>query len=116
MIDYAARRFREEVAQWPDGEYEADAYVDHDPLGNPDVHLHVKVTVEGDTLTIDFTGSDTRPELQAWSTLRQHARLHGRSDRRDDGSGDPEERRLLRADQARSCRRAACSTPTRASR
>src|SRR3954462_3829282 len=32
MTDYAARRFREEVAQWPDGEYEADAYVDHDPL------------------------------------------------------------------------------------
>ncbi len=46
MIDYAARRFREEVTAWPDGEYEADAYVDHDPLGNPDV----------------------RPELQAWST------------------------------------------------
>ena len=68
MIDYAARRFREEVAQWPDGEYEADAYVDHDPLGNPDVHLHVKVTVAGDSLSIDFTGSDSRPELQAWST------------------------------------------------
>ncbi|HET9729452.1 MAG TPA: hydantoinase B/oxoprolinase family protein [Acidimicrobiia bacterium] len=68
MIDYAARRFREEVAQWPDGEYEADAYVDHDPLGHPDVHLHVKVTVNGDSLSIDFTGSDARPELQAWST------------------------------------------------
>jgi N-methylhydantoinase B len=68
MIDYAARRFREEVAEWPDGVYEADAYVDHDPLGHPDVHLHVKVTVAGDTLTIDFTGSDARPEIQAWST------------------------------------------------
>ena len=32
--------------------------------------------------------------------LRQHARLHGRPDRGDDGSRDPEERRLLRADQA----------------
>ena len=68
MIDYAARRFREEVTEWPDGVYEADAYVDHDPLGHPDVHLHVKVTVAGDTLTIDFTGSDSRPEIQAWST------------------------------------------------
>ena len=48
MIDYAARRFREEVAAWPDGVYEADAYVDHDPLGNPDVHLHVKITVDGE--------------------------------------------------------------------
>jgi N-methylhydantoinase B len=69
MIDYAARRFREEVSSWPDGVYEADAYVDHDPLGNPDIHLHVKITVDGDTLTIDFTGSDTRPEIQAWSTF-----------------------------------------------
>ncbi len=69
MIDYAAKRFREEVAQWPDGEYEADAYVDHDPLGNPDIHLHVKVSVAGDELTIDFTGTDTRPELQSWSTF-----------------------------------------------
>jgi len=69
MIDYAARRFREEVAQWPDGEYEADSYVDHDPLGNPDIHLHVKVTVAADELTIDFTGTDTRNELQSWSTF-----------------------------------------------
>ncbi|HEV2309715.1 MAG TPA: hydantoinase B/oxoprolinase family protein [Acidimicrobiia bacterium] len=68
MIDYAAKRFREEVSTWPDGVYEADAYVDHDPLGNPDIHLHVKLTVAGDELTIDYTGSDTRQEIQAWST------------------------------------------------
>jgi N-methylhydantoinase B len=69
MIDYAAKRFREEVSAWPDGVYEADAYVDHDPLGNTDVHLHVKITVDGENLTIDYTGSDTRQELQAWSTF-----------------------------------------------
>ena len=28
----------------------------------------MKVTVAGDSLTIDFTGSDTRTEIQAWST------------------------------------------------
>ncbi len=100
MIDYAARRFREEVAQWPDGEYEGDAYVDHDPLGNPDVHLHVKVTVDGESLTIDFTGSDIAARAPGVVDVRQHARLHGRADRLDDGSGDPEERGLLRADQA----------------
>jgi N-methylhydantoinase B len=69
MIDYASRRFREEVTAWPDGSYEADCYVDHDPLGHPDVHLHVKIDVAGDGLHIDFTGSDARPELQAWSTF-----------------------------------------------
>jgi len=69
MIDYAAKRFREEVAAWPDGVYEGDAYVDHDPLGHPDIHLHVKLTVDGEKLTIDYTGSDTRQEIQAWSTF-----------------------------------------------
>jgi N-methylhydantoinase B len=69
MIDYAARRFGEEVGEWPDGSYEADCFVDHDPLGNPDVHLHVKVTVDGDELSIDFSGTDSRQELQAWSTF-----------------------------------------------
>ncbi|MGH9026294.1 MAG: hydantoinase B/oxoprolinase family protein [Acidimicrobiia bacterium] len=69
MIDYATARFREEVAAWPDGVYEADAFVDHDPLGNPDIKLHVKITVDGDRLIIDYTGSDTRQEIQAWSTF-----------------------------------------------
>jgi N-methylhydantoinase B len=68
-VDYAAQRFRAEVAAWPDGVYEADCYVDHDPLGNKDVHLHCKVTVEADELTVDFTGTDTRDEIQAWSTF-----------------------------------------------
>jgi N-methylhydantoinase B len=69
MIDYAARRFREEVAGWPDGSYEADCYVDHDPRGITDVHLHVTVTVDGERLVLDYTGTDTRQELQSWSTF-----------------------------------------------
>ena len=69
MIDYAAKRFREEVAAWPDGVYEGDAYVDHDPLGHTDIHLHVKITVDGPELTVDYTGSDMRDEIQAWSTF-----------------------------------------------
>src|SRR6266511_1235168 len=51
MIDYAAGRFREEVASWPAGVYEADAYVDHDPLGNPDIRLHVTIIVGVDPRT-----------------------------------------------------------------
>ncbi len=68
-IAYAARRFREEVASWPDGVYEADCYVDHDPVGNPDILVHVKITVEGERLCVDFTGSDTREGLKAYSTF-----------------------------------------------
>jgi hypothetical protein len=68
-IDYAAKRFREEVSSWPDGVYEADCYVDHDPIGNRDIHVHVAVSVAGDQLTVDFTGSDTREGLKAYSTF-----------------------------------------------
>lgn len=68
MVEYAARRFRAEVERWPDGVYESDTWVDHDPHGNRDIHVHCKVTIRGSAITIDFTGSDERPEIQAWST------------------------------------------------
>ena len=64
----AHRRFSDEIAAWPDGTYEADVYVDCDPAGNEDIHVHVAVTVEGDHLIVDFAGSDDRPDIQAWST------------------------------------------------
>jgi N-methylhydantoinase B len=65
----ARRRFSSEIADWPDGTYEADVYVDSDPAGNRDIHVHVAITVEGDHLIVDFAGSDERPEIQAWSTF-----------------------------------------------
>src|SRR5579862_1744373 len=69
MIDYAARRFREEVSRWRDGVYESDAYVDHDPKGNKDIHIHCTVTVKGECLRVDFSGSDARDNLAAYSTF-----------------------------------------------
>ncbi len=68
-ISDATRRFAAEIAGWPDGTYEADVYVDSDPAGNTDIHVHVAVTVAGDRLVIDFDGSDTRPDTKAWSTF-----------------------------------------------
>ncbi|HVN87439.1 MAG TPA: hydantoinase B/oxoprolinase family protein [Candidatus Binatia bacterium] len=69
LIDYAARRFKEEVSTWRDGIYESDVYVDHDPKGNQDIHIHCAMTVKGSDLTVDFTGSDMRENLQAYSTF-----------------------------------------------
>jgi N-methylhydantoinase B len=68
-IEETSRRLRAEIATWPDGTYTADVFVDSDPAGNTDIHVHVAVTVDGDHLIIDFEGSDDRPHLQAWSTL-----------------------------------------------
>ena len=64
------RRFRSQVAAWPDGEYEADVFIDHDTVGNRDVRVHVACRVRGDQLTVDMTGSDARPELVCvWNTF-----------------------------------------------
>ena len=68
-IEDTRRRFRDEIAEWPDGTYEADVYVDSDPAGNTDIHVHVAITVAGDQIVVDFAGSDERPELNAWSTF-----------------------------------------------
>src|SRR5271155_5770147 len=62
-IDDARSRFSEEIAGWPDGTYEADIYVDSDPQGNQDLHVHIAVTVDEDRLILDFEGSDTRPYI-----------------------------------------------------
>jgi len=69
VIAFAKRRFQEEVARWPDGVYESDVWVDQDPLGHRDIHVHCAVTVRGSRLVVDFTGSDDRPEIQAYSTF-----------------------------------------------
>lgn len=69
-IDLSERRFREEVASWPDGDYDAEVFVDHDPLGNEDIRVHVTCRVRDDQLTLDFTGTDERPELQTvWNSF-----------------------------------------------
>jgi N-methylhydantoinase B len=68
-IEDTRRRFRQEIAGWADGTYEADAYVDSDPAGNTDIHVHVAITVSGEQIVVDFAGSDERPELNAWSTF-----------------------------------------------
>lgn len=64
------RRFRAEVAKWPDGDYEAEVLIDHDTAGHTDVRVHVLCSVKGDQLRVDMTGSDARPELvNVWNTF-----------------------------------------------
>lgn len=64
------RRFRAEVSRWPDGCYEAEVLIDHDTVGNRDVRVRVACDVRGDQLSLDFAGSDARPELVCvWNTF-----------------------------------------------
>ena len=69
-IDQTERQFRKEVESWPDGTYRATVFIDHDTAGTKDVKVQVAVTVDGDDLTVDLTGTDDRPNLTGvWNTF-----------------------------------------------
>src|SRR5947209_1530815 len=57
LIAYTERLMRAEIASWPDGSHTFTDYLDSDGVGGPPVRIQVTITVEGDTLTADFTGS-----------------------------------------------------------
>lgn len=57
-MEYAERRFVEEVRSWPDGVYHGESVLDHDSGGTRDVTVRAKVTVDGDRLEVDLEGSD----------------------------------------------------------
>jgi N-methylhydantoinase B len=51
------RKCRAVVETIPDGVYEADNYIDAPGAKEPLVHVHVKVTISGSNMEIDFTGT-----------------------------------------------------------
>lgn len=57
LVDYTERLTRAGIAALPDGEYEFTDWNDDDGIGSGPVRLHVKLTVKGDELTADFTGT-----------------------------------------------------------
>ncbi len=57
LLDYADRRFRAAVAALPDGTYLGEDRFEDDCFESMDLPIRVTVTVAGDRLTVDFTGS-----------------------------------------------------------
>jgi N-methylhydantoinase B len=63
ILAYAERRTRAALAELPDGAYAAEDVLEADAGGEPhDVVLRVEVTIRGDSLTLDFTGTDPQVE------------------------------------------------------
>lgn len=69
LIDYTERLVRTEIASWPKRSHTFTDYLDNDGVGGGPVRIHVTVTVQGDTLTADFTGSSTQVRGALNSTL-----------------------------------------------
>ena len=64
MLDYTDRLMRDAISKIPDGEYKYVDYVDGCGTLYPDpININVRVTVSGEKMTIDFTG--THPQVNA---------------------------------------------------
>ena len=57
VISYTERRTREVVRELPDGEYQAEDFMEGDGTVDEDIPIRAKVRIEGDSMTIDFAGT-----------------------------------------------------------
>jgi N-methylhydantoinase B len=57
ILDLTEARYRAFISSIPDGVYEAEGYSDNDGISDVPVKLKVAVTVAGDEMTIDTTGT-----------------------------------------------------------
>jgi N-methylhydantoinase B len=56
--DYVERAMRQRIAALPDGTWETQDFIDRDPAGSEGmIPIKVKLTIKGDRVTYDFTGS-----------------------------------------------------------
>ena len=56
--DYSERRMRAEISEMPDGVYDfTDVVIDNDGVTEEESELKVRVTIAGDSVTVDYTGS-----------------------------------------------------------
>lgn len=56
LLDASERQSRAAIAALPDGVYTAEDVIDGDGVTADPIHVRVKVTIEGDSMTADFTG------------------------------------------------------------
>lgn len=57
LLDYSEELTRHELRKLPDGVYEATDHIDDDGIGNGPFEVRVKVTIAGDKINCDFTGT-----------------------------------------------------------
>ncbi|MCP5152827.1 MAG: hydantoinase B/oxoprolinase family protein [Ectothiorhodospiraceae bacterium] len=69
LIDYGETLTRDAIRAWPDGEYTFTDYIDDDGFDDRPIPIRCTVRVEGDHLTVDFTGSSPQVKGAINSTL-----------------------------------------------
>ncbi len=69
LIDYGEALTRKAISAWPDGTYRFTDYIDGDGLVDQRIPIVCAITVAGDHLTVDFTGSSPQVKGAINSTL-----------------------------------------------
>ncbi|XSC42676.1 hydantoinase B/oxoprolinase family protein [Bradyrhizobium sp. RDT10] len=64
LLDYGERRMRQAISALPDGVWEGFDVSDTDCFESVDIETRVKVTISGDEITFDFTG--TSPQIKGF--------------------------------------------------
>lgn len=62
LLDYTERFTRSEIARLPDGVYHFVDHLDNDGISSDPIRFEVTVTIAGEEITIDFTG--TAPQVR----------------------------------------------------
>ena len=62
IFDYSERLFRDQISRWPDGVYSAESRLDTDFIGRFDLPIRVSLTIDGDSIHADFTGTAPQSE------------------------------------------------------
>lgn len=57
LISYAAKMMRHVLSRIPDGDYEAEDFLDDDGISDDRVRIAVRIQIRGDRAVVDFTGS-----------------------------------------------------------
>ena len=74
VLDHAERRARAAIAKIPDGTYRFHDYMEDDLQSAVPIRIKVALTVEGDSLHLDFTGSD--PQVASALNIATHGVAH----------------------------------------
>jgi N-methylhydantoinase B len=60
LMDYAERLTRKTIREIPDGTYDFEDVMDDDGISDDRITLRVTITVQGDEVTLDFSGCDSQ--------------------------------------------------------
>ncbi|MFO7965157.1 MAG: hydantoinase B/oxoprolinase family protein [Desulfobacterales bacterium] len=57
LMHYAERMMRDRISHIPDGVYDFEDFLEDDGISDKKIRIHVTITIEGERVIVDFTGS-----------------------------------------------------------